>query len=91
MVGFKCQRDAILPEETFNASTGTVERRDSGFKRWMRGFKKEFLWNTWDMVFFIGSCATAVLGLYSAIYSMHINYITNPNVSAFSCASPVNG
>jgi hypothetical protein len=91
MVGFKTQRDAILPDETFDPSTGAVQRKDYGIKRWIRGYKKELLWNLWDTIFFLGSCVTAVLGLYAAIYSMHQNYITNPNVSAFACKSPTNG
>jgi hypothetical protein len=43
MLGFKAQRDAILPEETFDPRTGRVERMDYGFKRWMRGLKKDLL------------------------------------------------
>lgn len=43
MLGFKAQRDAILPKETFDPRTGRVERMDYGFKRWMRGLKKDLL------------------------------------------------
>jgi len=42
MVGFKTQRDAILPEETFDPATGTVHRMDSGMKRWIRGSVTSF-------------------------------------------------
>ena len=91
MVGFKTQRDAMLPEEGLDPATGRVNRVDSGMKRWWRGYKKELIWNVWDTIFFLGSCVTAVLGIYAAIYGMHQAYITNPNVSAFSCNSPVNG
>lgn len=38
MVGFKSQRDAILPEETFDPLTGSVNHVDSGVKRWVRGY-----------------------------------------------------
>lgn len=38
MVGFKSQRDAILPEETYDPNTGAVHRVDSGTKRWIRGY-----------------------------------------------------
>lgn len=91
MVGFKVQRDAMLPDEGFDPRTGRVSHKDRGFKRWVRGFKKELLWNLWDVIFFLGSCVTAVLGIYTAIFSMHEAYISNPNVSSFSCNSPVNG
>lgn len=90
-LGFKVQRDAILPDETFDPSTGRVERKDSGLGRWLRGYKKEILWNLWDTVYFLGSTVTAILGIYAAISGMHAAYVTNPNVSAFSCRSPVNG
>jgi len=91
MVGFKVQRDAILPGETFDPATGVVQRQDSGIRRWIRGYRKEFWLNTWDVIFFLGSVVTAVLGIYSSISSMHTAYVTNPNVAAFSCNSPVNG
>ena len=88
MVGFKSQRDAILPEETFDPNTGAVNRVDSGTKRLMRGFKKELLWNIWDIIYFLGSLTTGVLGLYSSIKAMHHAYTTNPNLSGFTCKSP---
>ena len=34
LIGFKCQRDAMLPEETFDPHTGRVSRVDYGFGRW---------------------------------------------------------
>lgn len=88
LVGLKCQRDAILPGETFDPNTGAVHRLDSGVKRWTRGFKKDLWVNIWDVIYFLGSLVTAVLGTYAAIYSMHQAYTTNPNLSAFSCNSP---
>lgn len=91
MLGFKMQRDAILPGETFDPATGQVHRLDYGIKRWIRGYKKELLWNTWDLFFFLGSTVTAVLGIYSSIYLMHKAFSTNPNQAAFTCKSPTGG
>lgn len=91
MVGFKIQRDAILPEESFDPLTGKVQRKDGGLKRWIRGYKKEFLWNTFDVCYFLGAVVTAILGLYTTILGMHEAYQSNPNVVAFSCTSPTNG
>ncbi|KAL9113157.1 MAG: hypothetical protein Q9227_002769 [Pyrenula ochraceoflavens] len=88
MVGFKSQRDAILPEESFDPNTGVVNRVDSGFKRWSRGFRKEFMWNAFDCFYFLGSLTTGVLGLYSSIKAMNHAYTTNPNLSGFTCKSP---
>ena len=91
MIGFKSQRDAILPGETFDPATGSVQRQDSGMGRWMRGFKKELAWNTFDLIFFLGAATTAVLGIYAAISAMHTNYSTNPNLTGWSCNSPTGG
>lgn len=88
MIGFKTQRDAMLPEETFDPSTGIVQRKDAGFSRYMRGFRKELLWNIWDIFYFLGALTTGVLGLYSSIKAMHEAYTTNPNLTGFSCNSP---
>lgn len=88
MLGFKAQRDAILPEESFDPTTGRVERRDHGMKRWMRGLKKEILWNTWDLVFGLGAATTAVLGIYASLSGMVTNYKSNPNLTGWTCNSP---
>ncbi|KAI9683299.1 MAG: hypothetical protein M1822_006164 [Bathelium mastoideum] len=88
MLGFKAQLHAILPEEKFDPHTGRVERVDSGFKRWMRGLRKDFFLNTWDLVYFLGAVVTAILGIYSAIYSMAAAYNSNPNLTGWGCQSP---
>ena len=88
MIGFKIQRDAMLPQETFDPVTGQVQRVDGGFKRWVRGFKKELMWNTFDMIYYLGSCVTCILGLYAAFTSMVDAYKNSPNLSAWRCESP---
>lgn len=89
MIGFKVQRDSILAEESFNPETGEVRRLDAGTKRWIRGFKKELWWNLFDLIFYLGSCVTCVLGLYAAFKTMVKSYETSDNLSAWRCASPV--
>ena len=91
MLAFKMQRDAILPNETFDPATGRVERQDYGMKRWIRGFKKEFFWNCFDVIFFLGSFTTGVLGMYTSIYAMNYNYKNVPSLTGWSCTSPVAG
>jgi len=88
MLGFKTQRDAILPEETFDPLTGKVHRVDSGMKRWIRGFKKEFLWNTFDLIFYLGACVTCILGLYAGFTLMVDAYTNGSNLTGWSCKSP---
>ncbi|KZF20803.1 hypothetical protein L228DRAFT_179732 [Xylona heveae TC161] len=91
MIGYNTQRDAILPEETFDPVTGRLNRIDGGIKRWLRGYRRRWLQNTWDLVFFLGSCATAVLGIYASVVLLNDGYQHNKgqNVVAFNCVSPV--
>ncbi|KAK7906011.1 hypothetical protein LTR67_000736 [Exophiala xenobiotica] len=88
MMGFKVQRDAILPEETYDPATGQVRHVDSGVKRWIRGFKKELWWNLFDLIYYLGSCVTCILGLYAAFTTMVDAYKSSPNLSAWRCESP---
>ncbi|KAI9694370.1 MAG: hypothetical protein M1820_008970 [Bogoriella megaspora] len=88
IIGFKAQRDAVLPEEEFDPNTGVVNRVDYGFKRWMRGIMKDPFVNAWDFIYFLGALVTAILGMYSAIKSMAVNYSENPNLVGWGCQSP---
>ena len=88
MIGYKAQRDAILPEETFDPRTGIVVRKDAGIKRYMRGLRKHWLINSWDMILFLGAASTAALGTYASIMLLIQGYQDNPSQAAFSCQSP---
>ncbi|KAI9852675.1 MAG: hypothetical protein M1838_006132 [Thelocarpon superellum] len=88
MLGFKAQRDSILPEETFDPQTGLVTRVDSGMARWMRGLRRDLLINAWDAFFAIGAAATATLGIYASVVLLIQGYQDNPSQAAFSCKSP---
>lgn len=46
MIGFNSQKDAMLPEESFDPNNGVVNRVDSGWKRAVRGFRKKLLLNS---------------------------------------------
>lgn len=87
LVGFNCQKDAMLPEEEFNPLTGETKRVDEGWKRWMRGYKKKMLWNTFDVIYFLGALSCAGLGIYAAIEYMHTVFTTTP-ITAFTCLNP---
>ncbi|KAB2581225.1 hypothetical protein DBV05_g79 [Lasiodiplodia theobromae] len=86
-IGFNCLKDAIGPDEGFDPTTGRVVRHDEGLKRWMRGYKKQFLVNSFNVVYFLGAATTAILGIYASIYSMHQQY-ADANIKPFSCDSP---
>lgn len=66
-VGLNCKRDGRLPEDTFDPASGRVNRADTGLRRYWRGFRKQWLRNTWDVVYALGAATTGVLGIYSAI------------------------
>ena len=86
LVGYNCQKDAMLPEEEFNPHTGET-RVDSGWRRWMRGYKKKFLWNTFDVLYFFGALSAAGLGIYVAVIGMHEVFSTTA-ITPFTCCNP---
>ncbi|OQE44628.1 hypothetical protein PENCOP_c002G07913 [Penicillium coprophilum] len=87
LVGFNIQNDAILPEEEFNPTTGHTQRLDSGIKRWIRGYKKKFVWNTFDVLYGIGALGAAGLGIWASVTSMHTQF-EGGSLTPFTCANP---
>ena len=87
MVGYITMRDAMLPGDGYDPSTGRVVRQDSGVKRIMRGFMKRWWLNGFNMVIFLGSLVTAILGIYSACVQLKTAYASGAS-SSFSCSNP---
>jgi hypothetical protein len=87
MVGYNVQKDAILPEETFDPRTGEANRFDSGMRRWIRGYKKKVFRNTFDILYFLGALSTACLGLYAAGTAMNETFKTTA-LTPFTCQNP---
>jgi hypothetical protein len=86
-VGYNIQKDAILPEEEFDPATGQANRVDRGLTRWMRGYKKQAVKNTLDILYFIGALATAGLGIYASVTAMHDTFAATP-ITPFTCQNP---
>ncbi|KAJ4305796.1 hypothetical protein N0V90_001328 [Kalmusia sp. IMI 367209] len=86
-VGYNVQKDAMLPEESFDPVTGEVQRIDSGMKRWVRGYCKRPIWNTFDMLYGLGALATAGLGIWAAAINMKAQFASS-GITPFSCQSP---
>jgi Transmembrane amino acid transporter protein len=88
--GFFAQRDAIdeAAGEGFNPATGQTVRHTTGVRRFLRGFMKKPLFNAWNVFLFLAYLCCAILGLYSSIVGMQIQYSTGVGVS-FSCDSPL--
>jgi hypothetical protein len=87
MVGYNVQKDAMLPEETFDPRTGVANRVDTGMTRWIRGYKKKFFLNTFDTLYFLAALSTAGLGLYASGTAMHATFSTT-SITPFSCNNP---
>ena len=89
MVAYNCQKDSVLLEEkdTFDPYTGEVRRVDSGFKRYWRGFKKQFVLNSWDSVYGLAALAASILGIWSSIVGMIAAY-KGASITPFTCVNP---
>jgi hypothetical protein len=87
LVGYNCQKDAILPEEGFDPRTGVSNRVDHGWRRWMRGYRKKFALNTFDVLYSVCALATAGLGVWAAGKGMHEAF-AGAKLTPFTCANP---
>ncbi|THD00145.1 hypothetical protein EYZ11_000336 [Aspergillus tanneri] len=66
-IGFRCQMDAALPGEGFDPTTRTTTRHDNGWKRWVRGFKKNWHINILSVLYFLAGLACSGMGSWAAI------------------------
>jgi len=87
LVGYNVQKDAMLPEETFDPRTGETNRVDHGWRRWVRGYKKKLAWNTFDVLYSIGALATAGFGLWASGTGMRATFKAG-HITPFTCANP---
>jgi hypothetical protein len=87
LVGYNVQKDSMLPEEDFNPRTGQAQRLDGGLKRWTRGYKEKFVWNTFDLIYAIAALSTAGLGIWASVHSMNKAF-KETKLTPFTCANP---
>jgi hypothetical protein len=89
-VGYRCQVDAALPGEGFDPSTRMTIRHDSGWKRWVRGFMKNWHINTLSVIYFLGGLVCSGMGSWAAIVGLIQIFGPGGTVAtSFGCASPV--
>jgi hypothetical protein len=81
------QNDAIMPGEVFDPHTGQAVRVDSGWKRWVRGFKKQLALNSFDALYFLGALGTAGLGIWASVIGMHQDF-SGSALTPFTCKNP---
>ena len=91
-LGFTIQKNAMRADwnEGYDPLTGQTRRRDSGLMRWIRGFFADRWYvNVWHVIHAGAALAVAGLGGYAAIEGL-IQAFKNPQVTAFTCTSPLN-
>jgi len=86
--GFQIQKDAMVPEESFDPTTKTYNRIDTGVRRWIRGFKVKWHLNTFNFIYFLGALCTAALGIYSSCLGLISAFSGNSAATSFGCGSP---
>lgn len=88
-LGFWIKKDAMDPEvEHFDPTTRTYNYIDRGMRRVWRGFMKRPIFNTWNIIYFLGALATTGLGTYSSLEGLITAFQTGLTTS-FTCKSPV--
>ncbi|RAL13124.1 uncharacterized protein BO97DRAFT_450505 [Aspergillus homomorphus CBS 101889] len=87
LVGFNVQKDAILPEERFDPHTGETKRVDAGWRRWVRGYRRQFARNTFDVVYSLAALGTAGMGLWASIVAMKQSF-SGTALTPFTCKNP---
>ena len=86
-MGYNVQKDAVLPEESFNPVTGEIQRVDHGMKRWVRGYMKQPIWNTFDVLYGFAALSLAGLGLWAAAINIKVEF-GESGITPFSCKNP---
>lgn len=88
-LAFNVKKNALRGGEGFDPVTGQVSLQDTGVKRMMRGFMAgNWYLNVWNVIYFLGSLATAGLGIWAACENLILIY-AEPQVNAYSCHSPL--
>ena len=91
-LGFMMQKASIRGElgEGYDEVTGETRRGSNGVKRWVRGFFA-YRWyvNVWHIIHAGGALAVAGLGAYAAVQGL-IDAFKIPQVTSFTCGSPLN-
>ncbi|EME79751.1 uncharacterized protein MYCFIDRAFT_37637 [Pseudocercospora fijiensis CIRAD86] len=94
-IAYDAKRNAIRLDEGegYDATTGQVLRNGPAMQRYIRGFFSGGPWqvamNFWHVIYFLASLAMCGLGMYAAVEGM-IEVFKNPQVTSFSCTSPLN-
>jgi len=91
ILGYLVQVDAMSEDRPYDVRNPRTSRIDSwrNGSRWIRGYKKHFIFNTWNLIIFLACLATAALASYSAITSIITDFKTGTSGTSFGCRSPL--
>jgi len=91
ILGYVVQVDAMSEDRPYDVNNPRASRVDSwrNVSRWVRGYKKHFLFNVWNTIITLACLATAVLASYSAIVSIVNDFKTGTSGTSFGCRSPL--
>ncbi|KAK4541720.1 hypothetical protein LTR36_007429 [Oleoguttula mirabilis] len=89
-LGYNVTRNASLPGEGFDPKTEVTTRHDAGYKRWVRGFKKQWWLNTIMALYFMAGLACSGMGSWAAIEGAIAVFGPGGTVAtSWGCAAPV--
>ncbi|KAH8695333.1 transmembrane amino acid transporter protein-domain-containing protein [Talaromyces proteolyticus] len=90
MVGLSVQREAETLQQPFNPQAeNAAPPAPLKLEHLVKAYKKHWIMNTINILFFLASLSLAGLGIYSSIYLLQITFATNDNITSFTCVSPV--
>ena len=87
-IGYQIRKDAMVADERFDPTTGTYHAIDKGVGRWVRGFKKNVMFNSWNIFYALGALVTTVLGVYTSVLGLIAAFSGGSVATSFGCASP---
>ncbi|KAG9312427.1 transmembrane amino acid transporter protein-domain-containing protein [Chiua virens] len=91
VLGYIVQVDAMSEDRPYDVNDPRASRIDSwwSLSRWVRGYKKHFFFNTWNLLLTVTCLATAGLASYAAIEGIISDFATGTSGTSFGCQSPV--
>ncbi|KAG8215668.1 transmembrane amino acid transporter protein-domain-containing protein [Butyriboletus roseoflavus] len=91
ILGYVMQVDAMSHDSPYDVNNPRASRIDSWWSiyRWVRGYKRHFLFNTWNVVLSLACLATATLAAYSSVTSIITDFQTGTSGTTFGCISPL--
>jgi len=91
ILGYVMQIDAMSSDRPYDINNPRASRIDSwwSISRWVRAYKKRFIFNTWNLIITIACLATAGLASYASIQSIITDFQTGTSGTSFGCTSPV--